>query len=380
MSVFLCCRTPAFAFLFVAAGHVAAGCVPDPIPPFEPPSDTGLKSLARARGLTIGSQFNPADLAADSSLEGLLLHEVDLVIPGNDFKMRLIHPQKDTFHFDTTDGVLDWAEEHDLEVHGHTLMWDKSLPAWVEDGSWTREQLIEVLENHISTVVGRYRGRVAAWDVVNEAFCDPAVERDCIVESGESGGMDPSIWRTVIGPDAIELALRAARAADPDAKLYINDNGYELPDTAKALKLYSYVEDLVARGVPLDGVGIQMHWALDEILSASQRAEGKQAVATLFQKLNDLGLEVRITELDVRLPQDRCASEDFLAGQADAFALALEVCLEAASCPSFNMWGLTDRYSWIPDAKPGYDCATPFDEEYVAKPAYFALSDTLQAE
>ena len=369
---------------------VLAGCGLGPRPTCHAPDvalrEEPLKAVARARGLTFGSQFDPRHLAADASYEALLLREVDLVIPGNDFKMRHVHPGESSYDFSSTDAILDYADAHGLEVHGHTLVWGKSssLPGWVRDRSWTRGELIAMLEDHVRTVVGRYRGRVAAWDVVNEAFCDPAVERACVVVPGESGGMDGSLWHTVIGPDFIEIALRAAREADPDAKIYVNDNGYELHDSPKAQKLYAYVEDLVERGVPLDGVGIQMHWGLDDVDTSAFDAaffeEGKRSMATLFQRLNDLGLDVRITELDFRIPEAGFDSEEVLALQADAFALAASVCLEAESCPSLNLWGLTDKYSWIPEARPGYGCATLFDADLRPKPAYAALWDALSGE
>ncbi len=352
-------------------------------------TDEPLRELAQSLGRRMGSVVNPL-IEPDPAFEPNLLREFDLIIPGNAFKPKNIHPHLDTFDFSLTDEMMDFASEHGLELHGHTLTWGKasSLPAWLTSRTdWTRPELIAVLENHIATVVGRYRGRVFAWDVVNEAFCDPAYEANCVVTAGEDGGMDGSFWYQGIGPDFIEIALEAARRADPDAMLYVNDNGWELNGSPKASKLYAYVSDLVTRGVPIDGVGIQMHWGMTmadlALPSPEWQLRLEEAAASLranLQRFNDLGLDVRVTELDVALPDGPpCSSEQDLARQAEVFVLALRTCFEARRCPSFNLWGFTDKYSWIPEARPGYGCATIMDSNYVPKPAYHEMKTWLRS-
>ena len=345
-----------------------------------------LRDLGRARGLLIGSAY--PSTTDDPDYEARFLQQFGLMIPENSFKPRLIHPTETGYYFTATDYLVDYAEQHGLEIHGHTLVWGKtkSLPDWVANGTWTRDSLSAAITAHISTVVGRYKGRVADWDVVNEAFCDPAVESWCIVAPGEKGGMDGSVYRKTIGADFIEIALKAAHAADPQAKLYINDNGYEIAGSPKESKIESYVRDLVSRGVPLDGLGIQMHFVLDAPHLALSDAKWtdflttlKQSTAETFRRFNAMGLFMAITELDVALPTGSGApSSHDLARQADVYQMALSVCLEAADCPSLNVWGFTDKYSWIPKAKPGYGAADIFDASLAPKPAFYALQDRLE--
>ena len=358
--------------------------------------DEPLRELAAIRGLIFGSQFRPEDLTTDAKYEDIFLREFGLAVPGNNFKMRHLQAQRGSFDFATTDLIMDYAHEHDLEIHGHALIY--GWPKWVDFTEWTRDDLIAFVKEHVRTVVTRYKGRVRSWDVVNEAFCLKAdAGGTCILDESGTAGMDPTVWRKVIGPEFIEIALREARAADPNAQLYINENGTELLGP-KSDALYVFVKDLKARGVPLDGVGFQMHIPLEayQYMKYPSRQTGSMRNATVpegtpttteqlqsniaqnFQRFNDLGLDVLITELDVAIPKTwKSPSKQELADQAEVFASLLQLCLGAESCPSFTIWGFNDKYSWIPRAKPRYDHATPFDEELEPKPAYHAMKRVL---
>jgi len=325
----------------------------------------------------MGAQIEPSDVVQDGDYEALINREYAAITPGNNFKMIHLRPAPDEFDFTTTDSLMDYAEEHGFLVFAHTLVWghEGSIPDWLANADPTREELIAFMEDHITTVMQRYAGRVQAWDVVNEAFCNADSEAYCIVEQGDEAGMDGSLWRQVIGPDFIEIALQAARAADPSATIYLNENGVEIQGTPKAEVFYAFVADLVARGIPLDGVGMQMHLSTDTA-TPELIAEQSAAVHSNVARFNALGLQFLVTELDVAIPDDGY-SQDALDWQAELYRFVMEVCLEAADCPSFSLWSPTDRYSWIPDAKPGYGHAGIHDDNLLPKPAYHALREIL---
>jgi len=208
------------------------------------------------------------------------------------------------------------------------------------------------MEDHIATVAGRYSGRVGSWDVVNEAL-------------NEDGTLRGSFWLQTLGPSYIADAFRFARQADPDAKLFINDYNVE-GQNAKSDGLYNLVSDLQAQGVPIDGVGLQGH------LIVGQTPGDIQANIARFAAL---GVEVRITELDIRmtLPVDDAK----LAQQADDYRGVIDACLAVPGCTGITTWGFTDKYSWIPGFFDGQGAALPFDENYNPKPAYDALHAAL---
>ena len=199
----------------------------------------------------MGTAVRMPTLAQEPAYADIAGHRFDILTPENEMKWDVVEPQRDVFNFATADAIVSFAVSHGQTVHGHTLTWHQQNPAWLTSGSFSRSELIDILTNHIATTVGRYRGVVSMWDVVNEAIGDDAVVR-------------PSIWTTGIGADAFDLAFFAARAADPNAKLYINDYNIEGP-SQKSDALYSLVSGMVARGVPIDGVGFQTHRTLGSI-------------------------------------------------------------------------------------------------------------------
>jgi endo-1,4-beta-xylanase len=218
----------------------------------------------------------------------------------------------------------------------------------VRDGTFTREDLTAAMHAHIDAVAGRYRGRVAAWDVVNEPF-------------EENGALRSSPFLRAIGPDYIALAFRRARAADPTAKLYLNDYNVE-GINAKSNALYDLVRTLRQQGVPIDGVGLQAHLILGQVPGDIRQN---------IERFTALGVEVAITELDVRmtLPPDA----DKLTRQAADYRRVADACLTVPRCVGITVWDFTDRYSWVPSVFAGQGAALPFDENLRPKPAYDAL-------
>jgi endo-1,4-beta-xylanase len=319
----------------------------------ESPRNMPLRALAAARGFVIGAAAMPGHYSEDG-FSRTLAREFNGQTPENHMKFSLIHPAADRYDFQGADSIVAFSEANAMKVRGHTLVWHQQLPDWVTSRTWTRDQLIAVLGDHIRTVVGRYRGRVAWWDVVNEALDD-------------SGNLRNSIWSQVIGPDYLEMAFRWAHEADPDARLFYNDYGTEGLGV-KSDGAYNLVHGLLEQGVPVHGVGLQGHFNL----SSPPRVAD---IAANISRLGALGLDVHITELDVRI-QDP-VSDDKLAQQAGLYREVCQACLAAPSCKALVLWGFTDKYSWVPASFAGYGSALIFDANYRPKPAYYALSDTL---
>ncbi len=320
------------------------------------PAGPSLREAGQARSIMIGAAVTGDALRGTIEQPYLdaLAREFGKVTPENDMKFGIIHPEPDRYDFAAADELVELAEANGQKVHGHTLAWYSQNPAWA-DAITDRATAERVLEEHIKTVVGRYKGRIAYWDVVNEAIND-----------GDRGGLRDSVWLRTIGPGYIEKAFRWAKEADPSAKLYYND--YETGDTrAKANAVYDLLRGLKEKGVPIDGVGIQAHSRIDRRTDAEYTRN--------LNRLAALGLEIQITELDVGIP--RPTTPEKLTEQARVYRETAETCLRQPKCVGITTWGLTDKYSWIPTADPGFGDALPLDAQYRPKPAYHALRDAL---
>lgn len=328
-----------------------------PLPTMTPSSSTNdsLRNLADAHNLNIGVAVNNG-LVNEAEYAELLGNEFNIITAENAMKFGIIHPQVDSYDFVAADEIVNFALAHHMQVRGHTLVWQKQMPKWLQYGDWTSEQVSEILYQHIQTVVGRYRGQVQVWDVVNEGITGQGILRN--------------FWYKALGPEYIDLVFQWAHEADPDALLFYNDYSAETINK-KSDKIHELLEGMLTRGIPVHGVGLQFH--VD--LGAEPRLTG---VAENIKRLNDLGLQVHITELDVSLPDNPSEEDLFL--QAETYRQILGVCLAADNCNTFIMWGMTDKYSWIPSTKPGSGAALIFDENYQPKPAYFALQEVLKTE
>lgn len=314
-----------------------------------------LRSMATARGIDIGAAVAIPALRNESIYQDTLARTFSLVTAENVMKFAAVEPARGQFNFSDADFLVDFALNHDMKVRGHTLVWHQAVPAWVQNATWTKDELKEVLRNHILTTVRHFRGKVFAWDVVNEAF-------------EEDGSWRKTIWYSVIGPEYLELAFLWAREADPDALLFYNDYNIETSGR-KSDAVYTTLKNLRNRGIPVDGVGLQMHITLAMQSSLS-------SFKSNLNRLAGLGLVVHITEMDVRL-QTPVRPAD-LEKQAELYGTVLSICLNEPACKALVTWGLTDRHSWIPQFFPGYGNALLFDENYLPKPAYNALVAALR--
>jgi endo-1,4-beta-xylanase len=265
-----------------------------------------------------------------------------------------VHPEPDRYDFEAGDALVAFAQANGMAVRGHTLVWHWQNPDWLVQGNHTREALMDILRNHITAVVGRYRGQIDAWDVVNEAL-------------DAQGNLQDTIWLRGIGPDYIALAFQWAHEADPEAELFYNDQAAEGMN-AKSDAVYQLVKGLRDSGIPIDGVGLQMHVDLNAVPPPGE-------VAANMARLGELGLEVQISEMDVRLGPE--ITPEKLQRQADIYRELLSVCLQAENCNTLVVWGATDAYSWLPELTGMPDAGVLFDLHYQPKPAVEALMKTL---
>jgi endo-1,4-beta-xylanase len=308
-----------------------------------------LRALAEQRGVKVGAAVNPARLSEAAYAE-TLAREFNQAEPENATKFGPIHPGADRYNWEPADAVVEFAIRHRMAVRGHTLVWHQQNSGWIN--GLTPGQLAEVIQEHIGTVVGRYAGKIYAWDVVNEAFED-------------NGAPRKTIWSAVNG--YLEKAFRRARSADAKALLFYNDFSAEAINP-KSDAVYAMVKDFRARGVPIDGVGMQMHLTL--------KPPPMESIERNMRRLIELGVEVQITELDVRIPAS--PSEEDLARQAEVYGDVAKVCLKFPKCTAIQMWGVSDKYSWIPRQFPGAGAALLFDSEYRPKAAYDAVAEALR--
>jgi endo-1,4-beta-xylanase len=271
------------------------------------------------------------------------------VTPENEMKWYAVEPKRGDFTFGAADEIVDEARKAKQKVRGHTLVWHLQLPGWVKDLG--ADDLRAAMHEHIQRVMGHFEKDVGVWDVVNEPISD-------------SGSLRPSVFLRRLGPGYIADAFRTARAADADAKLYLNEIGAEGVN-AKSDKLYEIVSGLKAQGVPIDGVGFQTHANLQGL---------PPDFVDNMRRFRALGLDVAITEADVALKLPPSAAD--LQAQADVYAQIVRSCL-AVECRSLTFWGFTDGRSWISETEAGMGAATLLDEQLRPKPAFFAVQRAL---
>jgi endo-1,4-beta-xylanase len=322
--------------------------------------------LAQGRGISIGSAARP-ELLKNSRYRNTLATEFNMVTPENAMKWPTVQPKPGRYDFRAADALVAFAQRHRMVVRAHNLVTGgNNVPNWLLLGRFSHDELTNVLHQHITTEVSHFRGRVAQWDVVNEGLA-------------VGGGLDDNLWLRGLGRSYIDMAFRWAHEADPNVLLFYNEDDIAcdtcngpFPAAAQEQKdnaIYNLVAGLKGRGVPIDGVGIQMH------LSASP--PNVTTIANFMTRLRGLGLQVAITEMDVRLPNAHTRQD--LDREAEVYGDVLRTCLAAPNCKTFVTWGFTDAVSWIPTALPGFGTAALLDRNYRPKPAYYALQRVLQA-
>ncbi|WP_067975044.1 endo-1,4-beta-xylanase [Nocardiopsis trehalosi] len=343
-------RLPARALRGALAAVAAAALAVPLAAPAQ--ADTPLRELADARDFEIGAALGAGYLSGDARFADLAATQFNAATAENAMKWDTVQPSRGQFNWRDADAFMDFAAANDQTVRGHTLVWHSQLPSWVSNGGFGAAELRGIMESHIDAVAGRYAGRVAYWDVVNEPFND-------------DGSWRNSVFYNTLGEGFVADALRMAAEADPNAELYLNDYNIE-GINAKSNAYYELARDLLAQGVPLDGIGMQAHLINGQVPADLQRN---------IQRFADLGLDVAITELDVRIPMP--ADQNELQQQARDYRAVLDACLAVDRCIGVTVWGIVDRYSWVPDVFPGQGAPLIYFDDYTPKPSYYAIQEAL---
>jgi endo-1,4-beta-xylanase len=333
-----------FALAVFAAVYLArGGADAKPLP------GTPLRDLGKRRGIEVGTAVRAHELERNRAYREIVAAQFSTVTPENEMKWDFIEPSRGEFNFDPADEIVDRARDAGQKVRGHALVWYFQLPDWVKELG--PDELRQATREHIRRVMEHYKDDVGVWDVVNEPITD-------------RGALRRSTFERRLGPDYIADAFRTARAADADAKLYINEIGAEGIDP-KSDRLYELVRDLKAQGVPIDGVGFETHANLIGLPSR---------FVDNMRRFRALGLDVAITEADVALRLPPSAAD--LRRQADIYAQIVRSCL-TVECRSLTFWGFTDGRSWISETQARMGAATLLDDELRPKPAFFAVQRAL---
>jgi endo-1,4-beta-xylanase len=309
-----------------------------------------VSTLACATNKLVGAAVN-AQVLDDVPMYGeVLAREFDYVTPENVMKWGPLQPAPGVWDFAAADGLVAKAAANGQSVKGHALVWHLQKPAWADELSGSA--LVDAVQAHVSTTVRHFRGRLRAWDVVNEAISD---EDSNPIRAG---------LHSTLQVAGMANAFKWARAEDPGAKLFYNDYGIE-GLSSKSDAVYRLVQDLLAAGAPIDGVGFQSHISTKSYPSLP-------ALRANIRRFAALGLSVNISELDVRTMEVPGTRAQRRGAQAIAYQEVASACATTAACEALTLWGFTDAYSWIDD-EFGSDDPLPFDEQYAKKPAYGGL-------
>ncbi|HSS99397.1 MAG TPA: endo-1,4-beta-xylanase [Terriglobales bacterium] len=323
-----------------------------------------LRQQASEAGIMLGAAVNVHYLS-EAAYTSTLSREFNMLEPEDAMKWEILRPNEKSFDFKDADRIVEFARTHAMKVRGHNLVWGTHNPKWLTQGSYPSQMLSALLRDHINQVVGHFRDKVFAWDVVNEAF-------------DEKGKLRDSIWynRPGIGAGSgtayIEQAFRWAHEADAQALLFYNEaEAEELNPKSDAI--YAMIQDFRRRGVPIDGIGFQMH-----IYNLNPNST---SIAANFTRFSKLGIQIHITEMDVALPVTETGTvkePGDLERQAKIYEEIAEICLQTPGCTAIQTWGVTDKYSWLGWATHQTGGAgLLFDREYHPKPAYKAIEKAL---
>ncbi|WP_432710819.1 endo-1,4-beta-xylanase [Pedobacter sp.] len=333
-------------------------------------SQPGLKDVYKSYfpiGVAVGTRNLTGDEAA------LIKKQFNSITAENAMKMGPIQPVEGKFNWKDADSIVSFALQNGLKIRGHNLGWHEQTPKWIfigKDGKTvTKTVLLQRLKDHITTVVSRYKGKIYAWDVINEA-----------IDDDPSKSLRQSPWYQILGDDFLLKAFEYAHAADPDAQLFYNDYNTEFPE--KRERIYTMLKDLLAKGAPIHGVGLQAHWSLQEPSAENLRAA--------IDRYASLGLKIQFTELDLSIypwekeRRARKAGESDLftpeleQQQADRYGMLFKVFREYKDViTNVTFWNVSDRYSWLDQypvsGRKNYPLL--FDAQLKPKKAFWAVTN-----
>jgi len=326
----------------------------------------GLKDYYK-NYFAIGVAVSPRSLQTEEA--GLILSQFNSMTPENAMKMGPIHPRENEYYWKDADSIVAFAQRNKLKVRGHTLCWHNQTPGWLFVDSTgktvSREVLLQRLKDHITTVVSRYKGKIYAWDVVNEAIDDDS-----------KNFLRNSLWYQICGEDFIVKAFEYAHAADPNAQLFYNEYNTERPE--KRQRVYNLLKKLIDAKVPIHGVGLQGHWSIFE--------PSRQELEDAIKQFSSLGLKVQITELDVSIYKWEKFDRERNPGESDAYTSEVEqkqvdqykMIFDVfrkykENITGVTFWNVSDRYSWLDfyPVKGRKNYPLLFDQNYKPKRAYW---------
>ncbi|MBP5451148.1 MAG: endo-1,4-beta-xylanase [Treponema sp.] len=280
-----------------------------------------------------------------------------VIVSENSMKWSNIRPKKTFWNWNDVDKIVEFGQENKISIKFHTLFWHNQNSSFLSSMK-TKEEATEMMDEHINTIMERYKGKIAYYDVVNEMF-------------EEDGSFRKTIWYNLMGEDYIEHALRTARAADPDAKLYLNEYNNENLGNAKADAMFNLIKKFVDEGVPIDGVGMQLHLATDLPFD-------KEAIRANVKRYADIGIDVSFSEVDVRMPDKKSQDESEIKKQEEIYTALVDIAKTEPNVKTFIVWGLSDKDTWVPGTFPGYGSPCLYDRAMNKKPVYQAIKETLK--
>ena len=331
-----------FITIAVAAGLLRSACKKTP------------SEIATGSKMYFGVAIQPGDLL-DENKAKFLAENFNAIVPENTMKMVNIRPTKTLWNFSDMDKMVEFAQKNKMKIRGHTFIWHQQNSTIVNQIK-SREDAFALIEENITKIMTRYKGKIADYDVANEIFND-------------DGTFRKSLWYKWCGTDLYEEAFRMARKADPDAKLFLNDYSHEEAGTPKAEAFYNFVKSMVEKGVPIDGVGFQTHLCTDYGLN-------EEALRKNIRRFADLGLEVQFTEIDIRMKTP--AAEADVAKQKEMYETLMRVLKTEPNVSTYMTWGYTDATSWVPATFHGYGDAHLFDKDLKAKPVFGSLVEMMK--
>jgi len=301
-----------------------------------------IDKLIKAKGKVYFGAATDQGLLTRSGAKNAAIIEKNFgqVSPENSMKWQSLNSNKGTYNWGQADYLVNWATERNISIRGHTIVWHSQLAGWVSNIK-DKATLTAAIQEHAKTVIGRWKGKIRGWDVINEMF-------------NEDGSLRSSVFSNVLGEEFVSVAFKAAREADPNAVLYINDYNLDRPDHPKLVKgMAAHVEKWIKAGIPIDGIGSQGH------ITSGQGPALAKAIAAIAAVPGIK--EVAVTELDIQNNN----SNDYVA--------VTKGCVDTPKCVGITVWGVRDNDSWRPTGNP-----LLFDSSYNPKAAYTAIVNALQ--
>lgn len=313
-----------------------------------------VRDLGKAQGIKMGVAVTAGDIYEPNAM-AYLEENCSILTYENGMKWANLRPNRKFWNWNDIDKLIEYCNKNKMAVKWHTLFWHQQNSSFVNNLK-TKEEALELMDEHIDTIMTKYKGKIAEYDVVNEMFEEDGTWRD-------------TIWCRLIGPEYIEHALIRASKADPDAILFLNDYNNEAMGNPKADAMFEYVKSLKERNIPIGGVGFQLH--MD-----TRYPYDEDAIRANIRRYAEIGVDVAFTEVDVRLPV--ATREAHLEKQKEIYASLMKLAVEEPNVKTFITWGWTDAHTWVGATFPGTGEALLYDAEAKPKEVYNAVVEQLK--